>query len=88
MDSEQLTKPRFDTICCSNCRRELGAVISGINPESEPRTTTLTVTCPFCNDKSFKRSIVGKYSFGEQEGLIKYHVSGEDDDFIIYLKRA
>ena len=52
-------------ISCSSCRRQL-VEIWMVRPDA-PLTTEMVVECPFCGDKSFKKTIKGQYCLGHLE---------------------
>lgn len=52
-------------ISCSNCRKPLTTIV--ISRPNNKLETTLTVECPYCHDKSFKKKIRGVYFIGPTE---------------------
>jgi DNA-directed RNA polymerase subunit RPC12/RpoP len=79
------TAYRLESITCSNCRKELGSII--IKNSDPSIITKLVVKCPFCDDKSFMKKIVGKFHFGTVENIVMSGSYEEDGVFIINLTR-
>jgi len=63
--SEFIEDGKKEFITCSACREQL-VEIWMLRPEA-PIITEMVVDCPFCGDKSFKKTIPGQYCLGHLE---------------------
>ncbi len=63
--SEFIEDGAKEFIVCSACGKQL-IEIWMVRPKA-PLTTYITVDCPFCGDKSFKKTIRGQYCLGHLE---------------------